>query len=326
MKARKILCNIPQIYGRQASYLDPLRAAGFEIVMNDKGRLLTETELIERLPGAYATIAGGEPYTDRVFDNAADLKVVARFGVGWDKVDVDAATRHGVAVAMAFGAIEESVADGAFALALGLGVNLVAHHKQVIEGGWACGFHRGLWGRVMGIVGLGRIGRALARRCQSFSMRVIACDAAPNQQYALEHRIELMPLEQLLGEADFVSLHVPLLPETRNIIGAKELRLMKPTSFIINTARGGIIDEDALYSALVERRIAGAGLDVYAQEPPLGSPLVSLDNVILTPHVAGMDEAAERLMAERCVSNILAINTGRDPGRDFVLNPQVIAR
>jgi phosphoglycerate dehydrogenase-like enzyme len=227
MKARKILCNIQQIYGRPTAYLDPLRAAGFEIVMNEKGRLLTETELIERLPGVYATIAGGEPYTDCVFDNAADLKVVARFGVGWDKVDVDAATRHGVVVAMAFGAAHESVADGAFALALGLGVNLIAHHKRVIEGRWSCSFHQGLWGRVMGIVGLGRIGRALAQRCRGFSMRVIACDVVPNQRYAQEHSIELMSLEQLLGEADFVSLHVPLLAETRNIIGAKELQLMK---------------------------------------------------------------------------------------------------
>ena len=326
MKATKILCNIPQIYGRPATYLDPLRAAGFEIVMNEKGRLLTESELIERLPGVYATIAGGEPYTDRVFDNAADLKVVARFGVGWDKVDVGAATRHGVAVAMAFGAVHESVADGAFALALGLGVNLIGHHKRVIEGAWGCDFHPGLWGRVIGIIGLGRIGRALAQRCRGFSMRVIAYDLAPDQTYAIEHDIELMSLEQLLAEADFISLHVPILPETRNMIGAEELRLMKPTSFIINTARGGLIDENALYSALVERRIAGAGLDVYSREPPLGSPLLNLDNVILTPHVAGMDETAERLMAERCISNILAINTGHDPGRDFVLNPQVLAR
>ena len=322
---KKILCNIQQIYGRPATYLKPLRDAGFEIVMNEKGRLLTEDELIERLPGVYATIAGGEPYTERVFERSKDLEVVARFGVGWDRVDVDAATRHGIAVAMAFGANHESVADGALALALGLSVNLLAQHNLVAKGGWGRGFHPGFWGRTMGIVGLGRIGRAVARRCQGFAMRVIAYDTAPDRDYARDNNIELLALDRLLAEADFVSLHTPILPETRNLIGARELGLMKPTAVIINTARGGLIDEVALHKALTERRIAGAGLDVFAEEPPRGSPLLALDNVILAPHAIAMDEAAERLMAERCVANILAIHSGRDPGPGFVLNPQVLA-
>jgi phosphoglycerate dehydrogenase-like enzyme len=322
---KKILCNIQQIYGRPATYLQPLRDAGFEIVMNEKGRLLTEDELIERMLGVYATVAGGEPYTDRVFERSPDLKVVARFGVGWDKVDVDAATRRGIAVAMAFGTNHESVADGAMALALALSVNLLGLHRFVAQGGWGAGIHAGLWGRTMGIVGLGRIGRAVARRAQAFAMRVLAYDSAPERDYARDNDIELVSLDRLLAEADIVSLHTPILPQTRNIIGARELGLMKPTAFIINTARGGLIDETALYKALVERRIAGAGLDVFAKEPPQGSPLLILDNVILTPHAIGMDEAAERLMAERCVSNILAIHSGRDPGIDFVLNPQVLA-
>ena len=321
---KKILCNIQQIYGRPATYLQPLRDAGFEIVMNEKGRLLTEDELIERLPGVYATVAGGEPYTERVFEMSPALKVVARFGVGWDKVDVDAATRHGIAVAMAFGANHESVADGAMALALALSVNLFGLHRRVAQGGWGADFHSGLWGRTMGIVGLGRIGRAVARRAQGFAMRVLAYDAAPDRDYARDNDIELASLDRLLAEADIVSLHTPILPQTRDMIGARELGLMKPTAFIINTARGGLIEETALYQALVERRIAGAGLDVFAREPPQGSPLLKLDNVILTPHAIGMDEAAERLMAERCVSNILAIHSGRDPGPDFVLNPQVL--
>jgi phosphoglycerate dehydrogenase-like enzyme len=250
---------------------------------------------------------------------------VARFGVGWDQVDVDAATRHGIAVAMAFGANHESVADGALTLALGLSLNLLAHHNLVVQRGWGCGFHPGLWGRTMGIIGLGRIGRAVTRRCQGFAMRVIAHDVAPDRNYAREHGVELVPLDRLLAEADIVSLHTPILTETRNIIGARELNLMKPTAFIINTARGGLIDEEALYRALAERRIAGAGLDVFAKEPPESSPLPKLDNVLLAPHALGMDEAAERLMAERCVSNILAIHAGRDPGPGFVLNPQVLA-
>ena len=225
---------------------------------------------------------------------------------------------------MAFGANHESVADGAMALALALSVNLFGLHRRVAQGGWGADFHSGLWGRTMGIVGLGRIGRAVARRAQGFAMRVLAYDAAPDRDYARDHDIELASLDRLLAEADIVSLHTPILPQTRDMIGARELGLMKPTAFIINTARGGLIEETALHQALVERRIAGAGLDVFAREPPQGSPLLKLDNVILTPHAIGMDEAAERLMAERCVSNILAIHSGRDPGPDFVLNPQVL--
>ena len=180
MTARKVLCNVQQLHGRPAGFLQPLRDAGFEVVMNDRGRLLTEQELIEALPGVYATVAGGEPYTERVFASAPELKVVARFGVGYDRVDVGAATRHGVAVAMAFGTNHESVADYAFALALALRLELLPHHRRVAEGGWGCGFHPGMWGRTAGLIGLGRIGRAMARRCQGFAMRVLAYDTAPD--------------------------------------------------------------------------------------------------------------------------------------------------
>jgi phosphoglycerate dehydrogenase-like enzyme len=325
MAATKVLCNIQQLFGRPATFLAPMREAGFDIVMNEKDRLLSEAELIERLPGAIATIAGGELYTERVFAAAPELRVVARFGVGYDRVDVTTATRHGVAVAMAFGTNHESVADYAFALAIGLALELLPHHARVAGGGWGCSFHPGLWSRSMGIVGLGRIGKAMARRCQAFDMRVLATDPVADQAFAAAHGIELMALDDLLRQADFVSVHTPLAPETRHLIGRRELALMKPSAFLINTARGGLIDEAALYEALTSGHLAGAGLDVFEAEPPEGSPLLGLDNVLLAPHAAGMDEAAERLMGERCVANILAIVRGRDPGAGYVLNPEVLA-
>jgi D-3-phosphoglycerate dehydrogenase / 2-oxoglutarate reductase len=321
----KVLCNIQQLHGRPAVFLAPLRAAGFDIVMNEKDRLLNEAELIERLPGAIATIAGGEFYTERVFAAAPELRVVARFGVGYDRVDVAAATRHGVAVAMAFGTNHESVADYAFALAIGLALELLPHHARVAGWGWGCSFHPGLWGRCMGIVGLGRIGKAMARRCRAFDMRLLATDLMPDEAFAAANGIELVGLDELLREADFVALHTPLVPETRHLIGRRELALMKPSAFLINTARGGLIDEAALYEALTSGRLAGAGLDVFEAEPPDGSPLVELENVLLAPHAAGMDEAAERLMGERCVANILAIVRGQHPGAGYVLNPEVLS-
>ncbi len=325
MHGRRVLCNIQQLEGRPAPFLAPLREAGFEVVMNEKQRLLAEDELIDLLPGTCATIAGGEVYSSRVFEKAHDLRVVARFGVGYDRVDVEAATRAGVAVAMAFGTNHESVADFAFALVMALGVELLPHHRRVAEGGWGCSFHHGVWGRTVGILGLGRIGKAMAMRCLGCAMRVLAHDTAPDRAFAAAHGIELVPLGTMLAEADFVSVHTPLLPETRHIIGGRELALMKPTAFIVNTARGGLIDEEALHEALVAGRLGGAGLDVFEHEPPQGSPLLGLDRVILAPHAAGMDEAAERLMGERCVASILAVLDGRDPGPGYVLNPAVLS-
>ncbi len=187
MHGRRVLCNIQQLEGRPTPFLDPLRDAGFEIVMNETKRLLTEDELVARLPGTFATIAGGEPYTSRVFGGARDLRVVARFGVGYDRVDVEAATRAGVAVAMAFGTNHESVADYAFALVMALGLELLPHHRRVAGDGWGCSFHHGVWGRTIGILGLGRIGKAMAMRCLGCRMRVLAHDTAPDHDFAAAH-------------------------------------------------------------------------------------------------------------------------------------------
>lgn len=319
---RKILVLVHQLAERPAPYLDRLREAGFEIVHPGLGRRPTEQELIALLPGVFATIAGSEPYNERVFTAAPALRVIARFGVGYDQIDVDAATRHGVIVAMAFGANHESVADGAFTLLCACACNLPAKHNLVAGGGWGTGFHPGIWRRTVGIIGFGRIGKALARRCRhGFDMRVLAYDPAPDRMYAEAHGVELVALETLLATADFVSLHVPQSPQTDGFFNAVKLRLMQPHAFLINTARGSLIDEAALYEALHARRIAGAGLDVFRDEPPTGSPLLDLPNVVLTPHSTGMDETGEVAMANRCIEAILAVARGDFPGAEYVLNP-----
>jgi D-3-phosphoglycerate dehydrogenase len=323
--ARKVLVLVHQIADRPAPYLNRLRQAGFEIIHSGIPRLPNEAELIERLPGVFATIAGGEPYTERVFSSAKDLRVVARFGVGWDQVDVAAATRHGVAVAMAFGANHESVADGAFTLLSACACNLPAKHSLVASGGWGSGFHQGIWRQTLGIIGMGRIGRALAGRCsRGFEMRVLAHDPLPDKAYAAANDIELVELDTLLRTADFVSVHIPHSRENENFINAERLALMKPSAFLINTARGALVDEAALYDALANRRIAGAGLDVFRNEPPAGSPLLGLENIVLLPHSTGMDVAAEAAMANRCIDSILAYGRGEHPGAEYVLNPSVL--
>jgi D-3-phosphoglycerate dehydrogenase / 2-oxoglutarate reductase len=320
---RIVLC-VNHLAEREAPYLKRLEDAGFTIDRNRLGRLYTEEELLTVLPGAFATIAGGEPYTERVFAAAPELRVVARFGVGYDKVDVAAATRHGVAVAMAFGANHESVADGAFALMAAVAGDIVARDRMVRTGGWGAAFHQGLWRATVGVVGLGRIGRAFVRRCKGFDMHVLGYDPLPDMAYAAEAGIELVPFDELLGRSDFVSLHAPHTPETEDMIDRRALGLMKPTAYLINTARGALIDEDALADALRARRIAGAGIDVFKRTPPVGSPLLELDNIVLTPHSTGMDIHAEQAMCNRCIDSILAIARGEDPGAEFVLNPEVL--
>jgi D-3-phosphoglycerate dehydrogenase len=322
---RKVLVLVHQLAERPAPYLERLREAGFEIVHSGITRRPTDEEMINLLPGIFATIAGGESYNDRVLSSAPDLRIIARFGVGYDQVDVAAATRHGVVVAMAFGANHESVADGAFTLLCASACNLPAKHALVAGGGWGTSFHPGIWRKTVGIIGLGRIGKALARRCRhGFDMRVLAYDIAPDHAYAQSHGIELVPLETLLGTADFVSVHVPHSPQTERFIDAAKLRLMRPSAYFINTARGPLVDEAALYDALRERRIAGAGLDVFREEPPVGSPLLGLPNVVLTPHSTGMDDTGEVAMANRCIDAILALGRGESPGAEYVLNPSAL--
>ncbi len=194
-----------------------------------------------------------------------------------------------------------------------------------MDQGWGRHFHQGLWRATVGILGLGRIGRALARRCRGFEMRILACDPVADPAYAAAEGIALVGLDDLFREADFLSVHAPHDAGSDKIVNAARLALMKPSACVINTARGGLIDEQALYEALSSGRIAGAGLDVFAVEPlPPDSPLRGLANVVLTPHCAGGSISAVGMMTERCVDNVLALKGGRSPGDQYLLNPEVL--
>ena len=324
--AKKVLVNVYHLAEREAPYLQRLRDAGFELVFNRLKRQQTAEELIAALPDAFGTIAGGEPYTEQVFASPAarSLRVVARFGVGYDRVDVPAATKHGVAVAMAFGTNHEAVADGAFTLMASIAGRIVMRDRQVRSGGWGDAFHQGLWRATVGVLGMGRIGRAFIRRCQGFEMRILCHDPVGDAAWAKANGVTLVPLDQLLRESDFVSLHAPWTKATEKMINAQRLALMKKTAFLINTARGQLIDEEALADALEAKRIGGAAIDCFTKEPPAGSRLLKLDNVILTPHSTGMDVTAEHAMANRCIDSILAVSRGENPGDEYVLNPDAL--
>ena len=325
MTARRILVTVPHTYQRDAPYLRRLETAGLEVERRiGRHGKMTEDELRGALPGVFATVASSEPYTERIFQSAPDLKVVARWGVGFDAIDVDAATRHGVVVCTAVGANHEAVADYAITLMCGLQRGLLRNHRLITGGQWKTEFRPGLWRATVGIVGLGRIGQAVARRCRGFSMTILAYEPYPDLDFVQEYGVELVAIEELLRRSDVVTLHCPATPENRHLINRERLALMKPTAHLVNTARGPLIDETALLEALATGRIAGAGLDVFEKEPLFDSALFGLDNVILSPHVAGIDETSEVAMADRAIDAILAVWRGEPPPRECVVNAEAL--
>jgi phosphoglycerate dehydrogenase-like enzyme len=321
----KVLIAPMTLANVQGDFVRVLREGGFELVHPPHAHQMTEEELLPALHGISASLAGSEPYTARVLDANPALRVIARAGVGYDAVDLAAATAHGVAVTITPGTNHDCVAEHTFSMILGLTRNLVAQHLGVKAGAWPRGTNLPLRGRTLGVAGLGRIGKAVALRGEAFGMRLLAYEPQPDTAFTAAHHIELVPLERLLGESDFLSLHLPLTPQSRRMINRQTLARMKLTAFLINTARGGLVDEADLLDALKARRIAGAALDVFEQEPPGKSPLFELDNVLLTPHAAGMDLQSRDDMARSAAEAIVALSRGEWPA-EKVVNPEVRAK
>ena len=288
-----------------------LNAAGMETVKVDMSQPVGEDRLIDLLADVDGAIIGVVPVTARVLDHAPRLKVISMHGVGLDHIDLKAAAAQGVIVANCPGANDQGVAD----LALGLMI-CVAREVPLVDGEvrsqvWKPHHGVELWRKTLGLVGLGHIGSGVARRAQGFEMRVLAYDPFVTAERAAKVGVELTSLKTLLAIADFVSLHAPLTNETEHLIGAAELALMQPTAYLINTARGGLVDETALFVALQEGRIAGAGLDAFAQEPPWDNPLLTLRNVVVTPHIgAHTREAIERVGLLAAQNVVQALRTG----------------
>lgn len=263
----------------------------------------------------------------KVVAAAPRLRIVARHGVGYDNVDVEACSRRGIVVTTTGEANSQSVSELTFGLILALARGLVRANAEMDAGRWERGGLVGceLQGKTLGIVGLGRVGRRLARHAAGFDMRVLACDPYLDGVTVVQRGARKVDLETLLHESDIVSLHLPLQLETRHLIGAAELARMKETAFLVNAARGGLVDEKALYEALVDQRLAGAALDVFSLEPlPGGHPLAQLDSVCHTPHIAGQTDESLRRMSLQAGRNILDCLRGEplDPG--CVVNPEAI--
>ena len=302
--SEKILVT-PRSYGKEEPALfEQLSGAGYEIVRNDTGGILTKEQMSERTAPCAGVIVGVDPLDADVISAAPRLRAIAKYGVGVDNIDLAAAEARGIKVSRTVGANAAAVADYALALMLALSRKLLPIDRRCRAGDWSKITTSDVTGATLGLLGLGAIGRKVARRAQGFDMRVLAYDVVWDQPYAEANGIEFAEPERILREADFISLHLPLLPSTENFIGGKELSLMKRSAILINTARGGLVDEAALLKALRDGAIRGAGLDAFREEPP-APEWFALDNVVLGAHCAASTRGASLTMGRMATENLI---------------------
>jgi D-3-phosphoglycerate dehydrogenase / 2-oxoglutarate reductase len=314
---------MPDFYrNAQGAWRDVLESAGLEVVFPPVDCTQVDTAtFLQHLRGIDGTLASMERYNPTVFANSK-LKAVARIGVGYDAVDIPAATQHGVVVTITPGTNEHSVAEQAVALITALFRDTARRDREIRHGKWRRDCPRRLAGNTIGLVGLGRIGRAMVPRCQGLGLKVFAYDPVPNPAITSEHSIEWCSFDELLQRSDIVSLHLPCTPETVDLINATTLARMKRGAVLINTSRGGLVDELALAAALANGHLFGAGLDVCKVEPlPANSPLRSLENIVFSPHLGGIDQTALDAMSRLAAECLADLFHGRWP-EPCVVNPE----
>jgi phosphoglycerate dehydrogenase-like enzyme len=304
---------------RPGRFRSVLEAGGFTAIDIAGNSTLTESELRPVLPKIDAMLAGGELLSAEMLDLAPRLRVIARTGVGYDAIDIAAATARRIIVAITPGTNQESVAEQTFALYLALARNVVHNALVIRTGGYDRSLVQPVRGKTMGLFGLGRIGRAVASRAIAFGMRVLAFDTLADQQFASAHGVQLVDFDRLLAESDVVSLHVPLTPETRHMMNRATFARMKRGAYLINTARGGLVLEADLVEALNSGHLGGAGLDVQADEPPKSdNQLLHLSNVIMSPHIGGIDTKSMSDMSDLAAECVVALYQGKWPAECIV--------
>jgi len=285
-----------------------------EVIYNPTGKPLDSGEVARLLPGIDGYIAGLDTIDRAALQSADRLKVIARYGTGVDNVDLEAARKKGVTVTNTPGANAVSVAELALALLLALARQIPEAAAAAHEGQWPRLAGTSLEGKTVGIIGLGAIGKQLARRLEGFDCRIVAHDPRADTEFAQLHHVELGALDEVLGQADFVSLSLPLTPETRSIVDSEFLAAMKPGAYLVNTARGEVVDENALFEALRSGHLRGAALDAFSAEPPdPNHPLLSLPQVIATPHLGAQTDGATNNMGWMALRDCLAVLRGDEP-------------
>ena len=306
---------VTTLVGEDGPHWEILRRTGFEIVVVDRRLDLGMADnLIGALKDCVACIAGSEPYTPQVIAACSKLRVIARTGVGFDAVDLPACDEARVVVATTPGVNHHSVAEHTIAMLLSVARGFPGLDRKVREGRWGRVALPRVMGRTLGLVGLGRIGRAVATRARGLGLNVLAFDPFPNREFAEQWQVELTTLDDLLSRSDFVSLHLPMDQSVKHLINADSLWRMKRGAVLINTARGPLVDEAALYDALRSGQLRAAALDVFETEPlSLDSRLLQLDNLLLSGHIAGLDLESQHDTLEMAAQVIVDLQQGRWP-------------
>ncbi|MBE0689650.1 MAG: phosphoglycerate dehydrogenase [Anaerolineae bacterium] len=298
--------------------------AGYELVNSPVDRSLKADELGAILadPEIVGAILGVDEVTSTAIEQAQGLRVISRFGVGIDNVDLVAATARGIVVTNTPGANSIAVAELTLALMLALARHVTRHDRAIRNGDWSVISGMELHGQTLGIVGLGRIGQETAQRARAFGMRILYYDPVPaSAEVVAALGATACTLDELLAEADVVSLHLPLMDDTRNLIGARAMERMKTGALLINTARGGLVDEAALYEALAQNKLGGAAFDAFAKEPSIGNPLLELENFIPAPHSGSATRQTTLRMGLMAAENAVMVLRGERPLH--VVNPDV---
>jgi D-3-phosphoglycerate dehydrogenase len=282
---------------------------GYEVITNTTGRPFTYEEMYELSADVDGIIVGLDKIDKELLDNAKNLKVVCKFGVGVENIDVEYAEKLGVKVERAIGSNSTSVAELAIGLIFQLAREIVQNANEVKAGKWNKTLGIELKGKTLGILGFGNIGKQVARIAHGIGMKILAYDPYVNPESALkDYDVQMMLVEDILKSSDFVTLHMPLTDENRYIINSETLSMMKKTAYLVNTARGDLVDEEALYDALKNGVIAGAAEDVFSKEPPeADSKLLKLDNFILTSHLGAVTADANANMINQSVENLLRV-------------------
>lgn len=308
--------------------LDIVREACETMDLNPEDRVLTREELLEMVKGRDGVLCLLTDTIDaEVMDAAKGAKIFANYAVGYNNIDVDAATERGIAITNTPGVLTDATADHAWALLFATARRLAEADRFTREGkfkGWGPMMFLGgdITGRTLGIAGAGRIGSAMAKKSVGFNMKVLYADPVRNEDLENAVGAKQVDLDTLLKESDFVSVHVALMPETTHLLGAREFDLMKPSAYLVNTSRGPVLDEVALVEALREKKIAGAGLDVFEDEPLLKPGLAELDNVVIPPHIASATIETRTKMATMAATNLVTMLRGETPPN--CVNPEVL--
>ncbi len=309
----KVVCTA--LSSGSGPHFDILQKAGFEVVeVRRDVDIYQAANLLPAVRDCVAVIAGSEPWTEELLAGCPQLRVIARTGVGFDAVDVAACNKRRVVVATTPGVNHHAVAEHTIALLMGVARLFPSRDHFVRTCDWQRFSSPRVMGRTIGIVGLGRIGRAVATRAVGLGMRVVAYEPYPQREFCEQWNVELASFEDLLSQSDYVTLHLPMMAETKHVMNAKTFAKMKQGSILINTARGLLVDEPALIEALKSGHLSGAGLDVFEVEPlPSTSPLLKMHNVLLSGHLAGLDDESQRDTLTMCADTIISLSKGGWP-------------